>query len=80
MFAQAFDRIRCEVVERIGRPAMKNDIILDDFVILSDEEDYAMCLPLLEKGATVYSAELLLNGIVTQKMDYERSVLVKDVM
>lgn len=46
--------------------------IPDDLLILSCEEDHAICVPLLDKGAAVYSSELLLNGIVIQKLEYER--------
>ncbi|TYJ14387.1 hypothetical protein E1A91_A10G114900v1 [Gossypium mustelinum] len=67
-----------QALERIGRSAMKDDKVLDDLLILSCEEDYAICVPFLEKGAAVYSSELLLNGIVTQKLDYERHRLFSD--
>ncbi|KAF8401568.1 hypothetical protein HHK36_012512 [Tetracentron sinense] len=65
-----------QAVERIGRSAMKDDKIPDDLLVLSCEEDYTICLPFLEKGAAVYSSELLLNGIIIQKLEYERPVLV----
>ncbi|KAF5951023.1 hypothetical protein HYC85_013016 [Camellia sinensis] len=65
-------------MERIGRSAFKDDKIPDDLLVLSCEEDYALCVPFLEKGATVYSSELLLNGIVTQKLEYERHRLFAD--
>lgn len=32
----------------------------------------------VSSGAEVYSSELLLNGIVTQKLEYERLVLLSD--
>ncbi|KAJ7955026.1 BRCT domain DNA repair protein [Quillaja saponaria] len=67
-----------QAVERIGRSALKDDKMNDDLLILSCEEDYATCLPFLEKGASVYSSELLLNGIVTQKLEYERHRLFAD--
>ncbi|XVF62682.1 hypothetical protein PTKIN_Ptkin09bG0028200 [Pterospermum kingtungense] len=67
-----------QAVERIGRSAMKDDKVPDDLLVLSCEEDYAICIPFLEKGAAVYSSELLLNGIVTQKLDYERHHLFAD--
>ncbi|XWS53687.1 hypothetical protein CRYUN_Cryun10bG0021900 [Craigia yunnanensis] len=67
-----------QAVERIGRSTMKDDKVPDDLLVLSCEEDYAICVPFLEKGATVYSSELLLNGIVTQKLDYERHRLFAD--
>ncbi|KAE9453224.1 hypothetical protein C3L33_14889, partial [Rhododendron williamsianum] len=59
-------------VERVGRSALKGDNIPDDLLVLSCEEDYATCMPFLERGAAVYSSELLLNGIVTQKLEFER--------
>ncbi|KAA8527503.1 hypothetical protein F0562_034782 [Nyssa sinensis] len=65
-------------VERIGRSALKDDKIPDDLLVLSCEEDYAVCVPFLEKGAAVYSSELLLNGIVTQKLEFERHRLFAD--
>lgn len=75
--------------------------IPDDLLVLSCEEDHAICTPFLDKGivlelpsfisskrrlwvcknkmslnlfagAAVYSSELLLNGIVIQKLEYER--------
>ncbi|MFS7975964.1 putative BRCT domain-containing protein [Helianthus anomalus] len=46
--------------------------ISDSLLILSCEKDYEECVPFLEKGAAVYSAELLLNGIIVQKLDYAR--------
>ncbi|KAL1806620.1 hypothetical protein ACET3Z_029688 [Daucus carota] len=60
------------VVERIGRSALRDERIPSDLIILSCEEDYADCVPFLEKGASVYSSELLLNGIVIQKLEYQR--------
>lgn len=67
-----------QAVERVGRSALKDHKIPDDLLILSCEEDYASCVPFLEKGAMVYSSELLLNGIVTQKLEYERHLLFAD--
>ncbi|WCJ23563.1 BRCT domain-containing DNA repair protein [Euphorbia peplus] len=61
-----------QAVERVGRSALKDDTAPDDMLILSCEEDYEFCVPFLKKGATVYSSELLLNGIVTQKLEYGR--------
>lgn len=65
-------------VERIGRSAFKDDKIPEGLLVLSCEEDYAICVPFLEKGAAVYSSELLLNGIVIQKLEYERHRLFVD--
>ncbi|KAL5701499.1 hypothetical protein ACHQM5_026826 [Ranunculus cassubicifolius] len=67
-----------QVVKRIGRSAMKGDKISDDLLVLSCEEDYAICLPLLLKRVAVYSAELLLSGIIIQKLEFERHRLFKD--
>lgn len=65
-------------VERLGRSAWKDERLPDDILVLSCEEDYEICVPFLEKGAAVYSSELLLNGIVIQRLDYERHRLFMD--
>ncbi|XP_077240572.1 uncharacterized protein LOC143881409 isoform X2 [Tasmannia lanceolata] len=67
-----------QAMERIGRSVMKDDKIPDDLLVISCEEDHATCVSLLEKGAEVYSSELLLNGIVIQKLEYERHRLFRD--
>ncbi|CAK9175888.1 unnamed protein product [Ilex paraguariensis] len=64
-----------QAVERIQRAAIKNEIIPADLLLLSCEQDYEMCLPFLEKGAKVYSTELLLRGIIIQKLEYKRHQL-----
>ncbi|KAK9084102.1 hypothetical protein Scep_030573 [Stephania cephalantha] len=64
--------VQGQAVERIGRSVMKDEEIPDDLFVLSCEEDYGVCVPFLEKGAMVYSSELLLNGIVIQKLEYAR--------
>ncbi|KAK7359648.1 hypothetical protein VNO77_01610 [Canavalia gladiata] len=70
--------VQGQAVERVGKSVLKDHKIPDDLLILSCEEDYASCVPFLEKGTTVYSSELLLNGIVTQRLDYERHCLFAD--
>nr|GME05171.1 uncharacterized protein LOC109174948 isoform X1 [Ipomoea batatas] len=65
-------------IERCGRSAMKDVTLADDILVLSCEDDYDLCVPFLEKGKTIYSSELLLNGIVTQKLEYERYQLFTD--
>ncbi|KAL2979851.1 hypothetical protein AAZX31_13G195700 [Glycine max] len=72
--------VQGQVVEKVGRSVFKGDTISDDLLILSCEEDYASCVPFLEKGAMVYSSELLLNGIVTQKLEYQRHRLFADIV
>jgi mediator of DNA damage checkpoint protein 1 len=87
-------------LERLGRSIMKETKVPDDLLVISCEEDYQTCAPLLEKGksylhctsytifieqsgqpanvhgyplgASVFSTELLLNGIIIQKLEYER--------
>ncbi|KAL2922836.1 PAX-interacting protein 1 [Bienertia sinuspersici] len=56
-----------QAVERLGRSTAN-----DELFVLSCEEDFGVCVPLLEKGIAVYSSELLLNGIITQRLEYER--------
>lgn len=65
-------------IERLGRSAFKDEKLPDDILILSCEEDYDACVPFLEKGGDIYSSELLLNGIVKQKLEYERHLLFAD--
>ncbi|KZV14940.1 hypothetical protein F511_36227 [Dorcoceras hygrometricum] len=65
-------------VERLGRSALKDEKLPDDLLIISCEDDYDICVAFLEKGAAVYSSELLLNGIVKQKLEYERHRLFVD--
>ncbi|KFK39453.1 hypothetical protein AALP_AA3G246800 [Arabis alpina] len=65
-------------VERIGRSALSEDKIPENLLVLSCEDDRDISKPFLERGAEVYSSELLLNGIVTQKLEYERYRLFSD--
>ncbi|CAI9761440.1 unnamed protein product [Fraxinus pennsylvanica] len=67
-----------QAVQKLQSAKGKDHVIPDDLLILSCEEDYKMCVPFLEKGASIYSSELLLNGIVIQKLQYERHQLFKD--
>ncbi|KAI4349595.1 hypothetical protein L6164_010162 [Bauhinia variegata] len=64
-----------QVVDESQMYADKNDEISDDLLILSCEEDYTICHPLLERGIAIYCSELVLNGIVTQKLELERHQL-----
>ncbi|XP_024022613.1 uncharacterized protein LOC21406327 [Morus notabilis] len=72
--------VRGRAVETTGRSALKDGSLPNDLLILSCEEDYEICVPFLEKGATIYSSELILNGIVTQKLEYGRYRLFTDNM
>ncbi|XP_047338177.1 uncharacterized protein LOC124941860 [Impatiens glandulifera] len=60
------------VIDRIVRKTLTDEKLGDNLLVLSCEEDYSVCMPFIERGAAVYSSELLLNGIVTQKLEYER--------
>ncbi|KAL2485833.1 BRCT domain-containing protein [Abeliophyllum distichum] len=68
-----------QAFQKIQSAKTKDHVIPEDLLILSCEEDYMVCVPFLEKGASVYSSELLLNGIVIQKLEYERHQLFKDI-
>uniref|UniRef100_A0A7C9EBX4 BRCT domain-containing protein n=1 Tax=Opuntia streptacantha TaxID=393608 RepID=A0A7C9EBX4_OPUST len=61
-----------QAIERLCRSMSDNSRLPDDLLVLSCDEDLQECLPLLEKGIGVYSSELLLSGIITQKLEYER--------
>ncbi|KAF5785132.1 putative BRCT domain-containing protein [Helianthus annuus] len=60
-----------QVIEGVQQASTEYKIS-NSLLILSCEKDYEECVPFLEKGAAVYSAELLLNGIIVQKLDYAR--------
>uniref|UniRef100_A0A0D9ZU58 BRCT domain-containing protein n=1 Tax=Oryza glumipatula TaxID=40148 RepID=A0A0D9ZU58_9ORYZ len=63
-------------LENIGRSMTKE--VPDDLLVISCEEDYETCSPLLKRGASVFESELILNGIVIQKLEYERHRLFLD--
>ncbi|KAL0742977.1 hypothetical protein Bca4012_084490 [Brassica carinata] len=65
-------------VERVGRSVLSDNKVPENLLVLSCEEDREISIPYLEKGAEVYSSELVLNGIVTQKLEYERYRLFTD--
>ncbi|KAK7284702.1 hypothetical protein RJT34_19453 [Clitoria ternatea] len=67
--------VQGQVVDESQVCANKNDNILDDLLILSCEDDYAICHHFLRRGIAVYSSELVLNGIVIQKLELERHQL-----
>ncbi|CAL9064945.1 unnamed protein product [Musa banksii] len=67
-----------QAIKRIGRSALKQGKAPDELLVISCEEDYSICMPLLEKGTGIFSSELLLNGIVIQKLEYERHRLFSD--
>ncbi|XP_057535162.1 uncharacterized protein LOC130813353 isoform X2 [Amaranthus tricolor] len=66
-----------QVVDMLADAMMRENMILSNLLIFSCEEDQAYCLPFLERGASVYSSELLLNGIIIQKLEFERHQLFK---
>ncbi|KAG8373003.1 hypothetical protein BUALT_Bualt12G0125800 [Buddleja alternifolia] len=78
ILANLVKAVRGMAVERLGRSALNDEKLPDNLLILSCEEDYDICVPFLEKGGAVYSSELLLNGIVKQKLEYERHRLFAD--
>lgn len=45
-----YDGNAFQAVERIGRSTLKNDMVPEDLLVLSCEEDYEVCVPFLEKG------------------------------
>ncbi|KAK7337382.1 hypothetical protein VNO77_17952 [Canavalia gladiata] len=61
-----------QVVDESQIRAGTNVNSLDDLLILSCEDDYAICHHFLKRGTPLYSSELVLNGIVIQKLELER--------
>ncbi|ESQ37994.1 hypothetical protein EUTSA_v10028474mg [Eutrema salsugineum] len=64
-----------QVVEISEIIAAEDRKIPDDLLILSCEDDRDLCLPFINQGAEIYTSELLLNGIVVQKLEYARHCL-----
>ncbi|CAO2172704.1 unnamed protein product [Urochloa humidicola] len=58
-------------LERLTASKMKNKNFEGAFV-LSCEEDRSVCMPLIKSGLQVFDSELLLHGIVTQKLEFDR--------
>ncbi|KAG2330798.1 hypothetical protein Bca52824_001978 [Brassica carinata] len=75
MIAHLVKLTQGQVVEISEIIAAADREIPDDLLILSCEEDGDLCLPFIDQGAEIYTAELLLNGIVIQKLEYARHYL-----
>ncbi|ONK67545.1 uncharacterized protein A4U43_C05F1150 [Asparagus officinalis] len=50
----------------------RSDNVPDDLLLISCEEDYAACTSLIDNGVKVFSSDLLLNGIIIQKLEFDR--------
>ncbi|PON96673.1 BRCT domain containing protein [Trema orientale] len=75
MITKLVKAVHGQPVEENQISALKGQDFPEYLLIISCKEDHSICVPFLEKGATVYSCELLLNGIVTQKLQYKRHQL-----
>ncbi|GAV79073.1 hypothetical protein CFOL_v3_22538 [Cephalotus follicularis] len=75
MISSLVKTVHGQVVEQNQIPLGRDQKFPDDLLILSCEEDKAICVPFLKKGAAVYSSEFLLNGIVIHKLEYVRHQL-----
>lgn len=67
-----------QVLNSLKGAFSKKDKNMENLIAISCEEDYEVCIPLLEKGVRVYSTEFLLNGIVVQSLDFSRDQLFTD--
>lgn len=56
-------------LERVTTFTKKN---FEGAFVISCEHDRSVCIPLIKSGLKVYDSELLLNGIVTQKLEFDR--------
>uniref|UniRef100_A0A8I6XUF6 BRCT domain-containing protein n=2 Tax=Hordeum vulgare subsp. vulgare TaxID=112509 RepID=A0A8I6XUF6_HORVV len=68
-----------KLLQRVTVSMMKNKNFEGGFVI-SCEQDCNICLPFIKNGLGVFDSELLLNGIVIQKLEFERYRLFRDKM
>ncbi|KAL1209317.1 hypothetical protein V5N11_025096 [Cardamine amara subsp. amara] len=75
MIADLVKLTQGQVVEISEINAAENRKFPDDLLILSCEDDRDFCLPFINQGAVIYTSELLLNGIVIQKLEYARHSL-----
>ncbi|CAI9107997.1 OLC1v1007505C3 [Oldenlandia corymbosa var. corymbosa] len=64
-----------KVLKRIPKTEWNGGHVPNDLLVLSCEEDYAACVTLLHKGVAIYDPELLLNGIVIQRLELKRHQL-----
>lgn len=67
-----------QVLNSLKGAFSKKDENMENLIAISCEEDYEVCIPLLEKGVRVYSPEFLLNGIVVQSLDFSRDQIFTD--
>ncbi|XP_073063387.1 uncharacterized protein [Primulina eburnea] len=72
------EAVHGEAIKDTENTLTRDKSIPDDLLFISSEEDHTMCVPFLKKGASIYNSELLLNGIVTQKLEYDRHQLFKE--
>ncbi|XP_013612923.1 PREDICTED: uncharacterized protein LOC106319208 [Brassica oleracea var. oleracea] len=72
MIAHLVKLTQGQVVEISEIIAAEDREIPDDLLIISCEDDRKLCIPFIDQGTEIYTAELLLNGIVIQKLDYAR--------
>ncbi|XP_031250955.1 PAX-interacting protein 1-like [Pistacia vera] len=77
MMSSLVKAVHGQVVEKSQISASAANI-QDNLFILSCEEDRAICVPLLDKGIAAYTSELILNGIIIQKLEFERHQLFKN--
>ncbi|XP_031371690.1 uncharacterized protein LOC116187196 [Punica granatum] len=77
MLTSLVKAVHGQVIEKNQIPTTIDGKIPDEVLIISCEEDQTDCAPLLNKGAMVGSSELILSGVVTQKLDYKRHDLFK---
>uniref|UniRef100_A0ACD5XFJ1 Uncharacterized protein n=1 Tax=Avena sativa TaxID=4498 RepID=A0ACD5XFJ1_AVESA len=66
-------------LERITVSMMKNKNF-EGVLVISCEQDCSICLPFIKNGLEIFDSELLLNGIVVQKLEFERFRLFRDKM
>lgn len=45
-----------QAIERLGRSMSSDEKLIDNLLVLSCEEDFSVCVPLLEKGDYYFAA------------------------
>jgi hypothetical protein len=65
------------VDEYVG-PSPDGEQESDFCIVISSEEEYDDCIPLLEQGAKVYTPELILSGVTSYHLDLSNDQLFKN--
>ncbi|CAM6087659.1 unnamed protein product [Calypogeia fissa] len=67
-----------QVVDQYCGPAPDGEQESNFCVVISSEEEFEDCIPLLEQGAKVYTPELILSGVTSYHLDFANDQLFRN--